>query len=463
MPLIFSGMVRKMHIHILGICGKLMSSLAIIAKQMGYFVTGSDQNLLREVYWQLTELDIPVYEGYEISNLNPVPDCVIIGNALSRGQSIIEHILNNNITYYSGPEWLSRFVLSKKWVLAVSGTHGKTTTTSMLAWILEKNGFEPGYLIGGKAKNFPTTAQYSYSKFFVIEADEYDTAFFDKRSKFIHYCARTLIINNLEFDHADIFKDLAAIQQQFSHLLRVLPENGLIVMPDNDDNINSILQQGCWTPTTTFGSLQSTWGFKNVSADCSEFEVTHQQEVVGKISWTLFGMHNIYNALAAIAAAYHIGISPNDSIEALNSFLGVARRLELKGIINGISVYDDFAHHPTAISATLSALRSRVLKQRIFVVLEFGSHTMRSGRHEVHLSGVFDSADQVYLLHPKNSDWDLQNVFAKKSNLVSIFKSSNEIIDELTKQCASGDHVLFMSNLSFENIQERFMERLRKF
>jgi UDP-N-acetylmuramate: L-alanyl-gamma-D-glutamyl-meso-diaminopimelate ligase len=342
-----------MHVHILGICGTFMGGIAALAQAMGHKVTGSDANVYPPMSTQLTDLGIELTQGYGIEQFSPTPDIVVIGNAMSRGNSAVEYVLERNIPYTSGPQWLLDNFLKEKWVLAVSGTHGKTTTSSMLAWILDYAGMKPGFLIGGVPQNFGVSAKLGDSPFFVIEADEYDTAFFDKRSKFVHYRPRTLVINNLEFDHADIFTNLSAIQTQFHHLIRMVPNNGLILSPYGDQNIDDTLDKGCWTPRQT---ANGDWQVTNISDDGCTFDVVFEEEVQGCVEWDLQGEHNRANGLMAIAAARNVGVRPSHAIEALNQFINTKRRMEVRGCVNNITVYDDFAHHPTAIETTLKGL-----------------------------------------------------------------------------------------------------------
>lgn len=449
-----------MHIHILGICGKFMAGLAVIAKEKGFTVTGSDKNITGPLATMLQGFNIEISEGYDRDSIPKGTDTIVVGNALTRGVPVIERILNENMNYCSGPEWLNRAVLKDRWVVAVSGTHGKTTTSSMVTWILQEAGLNPGFLIGGNPCNFDASAHYSDSNFFVIEADEYDTAFFDKRSKFIHYNPRTLIINNLEFDHADIFNNLDEIKKQFKHLLRIVPSNGLIIAPTDDENVQTLLTDGVWTPKETFGSNNDPWFAKKVKDDGSSFEVYLKQNKVGVVNWNLIGEHNIQNALAAIAAARHVGITPEIAIKALSTFLGVKRRLELRGIAKDIAIYDDFAHHPTAIATTLRGLRNRVGKERIFAVLEFASNTMRAGHHELTISEAFKDADNVILLRP-NSDWQIDNVLTQFKVPVTIYDNVQEIINYLANECHSGDHIVCMSNHHFDNIYEKLLDKLK--
>lgn len=448
-----------MRIHILGICGKFMAGLAVIAKQSGFQVSGSDQTFVEPLASMLRAMGIQLTEGYEANSLPESLDCVVIGNALSRKRPVIEQILDEKIPYLSGPQWLHQQVLKDKFVVAVSGTHGKTTTTSMVAWILETAGLNPGFLIGGNPQNFDFPARYTDSPFFVIEADEYDTAFFDKRSKFLHYHPNTLIINNLEFDHADIFQSIDDIKKQFSHLLRIVPSKGLIVTPNQDQNVNDVIAQGCFTKVETFGSSGASWTANKRCNDGSEFEIFFDENKMGQIKWDLLGDHNIANALAAVAAARHAGVLPDVSCRALCLFKGVKRRLELRGRVNEISIYDDFAHHPTAIATTLAALRSRVGSERIFAVLEFGSNTMREGYHEQEIAPALSSADRIVLLKPK-SNWDLREVLSNCKQPVALFDTVQDIVTYLSAQCRSGDHILCMSNLQFDNIHQKLLSQL---
>lgn len=429
-----------MHIHILGICGTFMAGIAVLAKQQGHHVTGSDANVYPPMSTQLIEQGIVLFEGYNVEQLTPAPDIIIVGNAMKRGNPCIEYILNHQLPYTSGPQWLADNILKDRWVLAVAGTHGKTTTTSLLAWILEDAGLNPGFLIGGIAKNFGVSARLG-EKFFVIEADEYDTAFFDKRSKFIHYHPRTVILNNLEFDHADIFANLEAIQTQFHHLIRTIPSNGLIICPEDDANIKTVLSKGCWTPIQTIGSNDEKNHLKN------------------NLKWNLLGEHNIHNALAAIAAANHIGISSEQALAALNKFAGIKRRMEIRGQINGIMIYDDFAHHPTAIATTLDGLRNLVNKERIIAIVELGSYTMRTGVHRDTLIPAFKQADRVLIARPKE-DWGVNDVAQKLTMPTTVCDTTEEIIQLIKKEAKPTDHILIMSNAGFDDIHEKLLNSL---
>ena len=440
-----------------------MGGIALMAKQMGYDVSGSDANVYPPMSEQLAAHGITLKEGYYPDDLQPDPDLVVVGNALSRGNAAIEYVLNTGLPYTSGPEFLTRYILPKRWVLAVAGTHGKTTTSSMLAWILEHAGLKPGFLIGGIATNFGVSARLGHEPFFVVEADEYDTAFFDKRSKFIHYHPRTLIINNIEFDHADIFIDLADIKRQFHHLVRTVPENGLILVPRGDEAVADVLKQGCWSATEffRFDDGEDTWHADNSEADGSAFDVCLNGQNYGRVEWNQCGRHNINNALATVAAARHAGVAPHHAVDALCQFEGVKRRLELRGIVNNIHVYDDFAHHPTAIQTTLDGLRQRVGNEaRIIVVLEPRSNTMRMGVHEHSLPAALDQADRIMLYQSPDSGWDMQTITGRLRPPAQIFNRVADIIEAVHREAGPGDHILIMSNGGFENIHDRLLKAL---
>lgn len=452
-----------MKLHILGICGTFMGGIAVLAKQQGHDVAGSDAHVYPPMSTQLQQQGINLLEGFATSNLNPTPDAVIIGNAMKRGNSCVEYTLNYNLPYISGPQWLAENVLRDRWVLAVTGTHGKTTTASILAWILEYAGLQPGFLIGGVPENFGISARLGKSPFFVIEADEYDTAFFDKRSKFVHYRPRTVILNNLEFDHADIFPDLAAIKQQFHYLVRTVPHNGLLISLMNDQNLNDTLAQGCWTPVQTFGDQSALWHAENINHDGSSFDVVFNQRHQGTVQWSLAGHHNVNNALAAIVAAQHAGVSTEIAIAALKSFMGVKRRLEVKGTVQGITVYDDFAHHPTAIAATLAALRARVRKARIIAVVEFGSYTMRHGCHGDSIIAALQDADYVLMLRPSEAaTWNIDELATALKKPARVCDNVDSMIKDIISQVNAGDHILIMSNKGFDGIHEKLLLALRQ-
>jgi UDP-N-acetylmuramate: L-alanyl-gamma-D-glutamyl-meso-diaminopimelate ligase len=458
--------ITTLHIHILGICGTFMGGLALIARELGYQVSGSDTNVYPPMSTQLEQQGIQLMLGYKAENLQPKPDLVIIGNALSRGNVEVEAVLNSGLHYISGAQWLSEHVLQNKWVLAIAGTHGKTTTTSMLSWILEYQGFKPGFLVGGIPLNFGISARLGESDFFVIEADEYDCAFFDKRSKFVHYRPRTLVMNNLEYDHADIFPDLDAIKRQFHHLVRTVPSSGLIIAPDYDNNLNEVLAMGCWTKVLkTQVTLDSPvkddqlWQAVLKQADSSQFEVWFQNQLQGEVSWNLTGTHNVYNALSAIAAAHHVGILASAAIEALSKFQNVKRRMEVIAQINGVTIYDDFAHHPTAIKTTLDGLRHHVGQQTIIAVVEPRSNTMRLGVHTETLAASLATADVAIIYQPAELNWDLSALKAYNP-AIEIYASLDEIISRLTGLAQENSHFVMMSNGSFGGIYQKLQQAL---
>jgi UDP-N-acetylmuramate: L-alanyl-gamma-D-glutamyl-meso-diaminopimelate ligase len=450
-----------MHLHILGICGTFMGGLALLARSLGHRVTGSDANVYPPMSTQLEAAGIALTEGYEPSQLDPPPDQLVIGNALSRGNPAVERALDAGLRYTSGAQWLAEEVLHGRWVLAVAGTHGKTTTASMLAWILEHAGLAPGFLIGGVPRDLGVSARLGDGPFFVVEADEYDTAFFDKRSKFVHYRPRTLVMNNLEFDHADIFADLAQIQRQFHHLVRTVPGGGLIVAPRGDAALREVLAMGCWTPVEHVDLTDgSAWGVADVAADGSRFTVVCEGRRVGEVSWRHTGLHNVANALAALAAARHAGVPPEVGVAALSAFQGVKRRMELRGEAGGVRVYDDFAHHPTAIRTTLHGLRRQVGDARIVAILEPRSNTMRLGVHKDELPDVLAEADRVFVYAPANLGWDATAVFARMGDKAVVSDSTEDIVRQVAVEAHSGDHVLVMSNGGFEGIHQRLLDRL---
>jgi len=446
-----------MHLHILGICGTFMGGIAAIAKSLGHRVTGSDANVYPPMSTQLAELGIELTQGYDPIQLDPAPDLVIIGNAMSRGNPCVEFVLNQNIPYTSGPQWLAEHVLHQRWVLAVSGTHGKTTTTSMLAWILEYAGLNPGFLIGGIPQNFEVSARLGGADFFVIEADEYDTAFFDKRSKFVHYRPRTLILNNLEYDHADIFPDLAAIQRQFHHLLRMVPGQGLVLAPAGSEAVADTIAMGCWSELQWYGQQ---WQTQLVQADGSQFDVYFHDERIGQVHWDMCGEHSVANGLMAIAAAHHVGVPLAKAIEALSQFIAPKRRLEIRGTVRGVTVYDDFAHHPTAIDTTVAGLRARVGAQRILAVLEPRSNTMRMGVHKEALPASLAGADQVFLFEPQGSGWSLQALADAIGEKARVESDLNALVELIVSQCQPGDSVLVMSNGGFGGIHQLLLNAL---
>ena len=454
-----------MHIHILGICGTFMGGIAALAKQSGFKVTGCDANVYPPMSTQLEAQGIELIEGYTPEQIRLNPDIFVIGNAVSRGNPLMEAILNQGLPYISGPQWLAEHVLQGKWVLAVAGTHGKTTTSSMLSWILEYAGLAPGFLIGGVPENFsvsarlparPTQDKNSVSPFFVIEADEYDTAFFDKRSKFVHYHPRTAVLNNLEFDHADIFEDLAAIETQFHHLVRTIPQNGLIVS-NQEASLRRVIAKGCWTPVESFGN-QDSWHITNPDNN-GGFDVMFGAAHQGRLAWDIIGQHNQMNALASIAAARHIGVPVEQSIAALTVFKNVKRRMELRGVVNHIHVYDDFAHHPTAIATTLAGLRKKVGQARIIAVLEPRSNTMKLGTMKAALAASLTDAD-IVCCYSANVDWDISQALVPIQSKSNVFADMHELIATIAKMAQPDDHILVMSNGSFGGIHQKILDAL---
>lgn len=448
-----------MHIHILGICGTFMGSLARLAKDMGHHVTGSDENVYPPMSDQLADAGIPIMQGFDASHLSPAPDLVVIGNAMSRGNPAVEHVLNSGLRYTSGPQMLAEVVLPGRWVVAVAGTHGKTTTTSMVAWILEDCGLNPGFLIGGVPGNFPVSARLGEAPFFCVEADEYDTAFFDKRSKFLHYRARTVILNNLEYDHADIFPDLAAIQRQFHHLVRTVPGNGRIILPTNETALEETLAQGCWTEVERFGE-GAGFSVELISEDGSAFRVLEDGQVRGEVHWEMTGEHSVKNGMAAILAARHCGVTLSDGCDSLSRFRGVKRRMEVIGRVDGITVYDDFAHHPTAIATTLQGLRRHAGDERIIAVIEPRSNTMRMGVHQARLPDSVRDADAVIWFQPDSADTDLADVAARSVTPSQVLSSTELIIKTLCAE-AGPCHIVIMSNGGFGGIHQKLVESLK--
>ncbi|MBY7922960.1 UDP-N-acetylmuramate:L-alanyl-gamma-D-glutamyl-meso-diaminopimelate ligase [Vibrio fluvialis] len=449
-----------MHIHILGICGTFMGGVAMLARQLGHKVTGSDANVYPPMSTMLEAQGIEIIEGFDPAQLEPRPDLVVVGNAMSRGNPCVEYVLNHNLRYTSGPQWLQDFLLHDRWVLAVSGTHGKTTTSSMLAWVLEHCGYQPGFLVGGVLGNFGISARLGDSMFFVVEADEYDSAFFDKRSKFVHYHPRTLVMNNLEFDHADIFDDLEAIKRQFHHLVRTVPGNGRILAPQQDAALADVLHRGCWSETEFTGE-QGDWQAEKVRKDGSEFHVLLKGERVGSVKWDLVGDHNVNNALMAIAAARHVGVTPDLACEALGLFVNTKRRLELKGEENGVTLYDDFAHHPTAIELTLGGLRNKVGDSKIIAVLEPRSATMKLGVHKETLAASLAAADSVYLFQPANIPWSVQDVAQQCSQPAHVGDNMADFVAQICQEAKPGDQILVMSNGGFDGIHGKLLAALK--
>jgi UDP-N-acetylmuramate: L-alanyl-gamma-D-glutamyl-meso-diaminopimelate ligase len=482
-----------MRIHILGICGTFMGGIAALARELGHEVEGSDANVYPPMSTQLEQLGITLKQGFKAEHLQPAPDLVIVGNALSRGNPAIEYLLDARLRYVSGPQWLGETLLGERQVLAVAGTHGKTTTTSLLAWILEAAGRAPGFLVGGVPANFGVSARVGNRKSgigsrvdeavarssdspfpiphsrslppqaadFVIEADEYDTAFFDKRSKFVHYRPSIAILNNLEYDHADIFPDVAAIQRQFHHLVRTVPGNGRLIVNAEDAHLAEVLAQGCWTPVESFGIDTGDWRARLLQADGSAFVVSHLGRELGEARWSLSGRHNVMNALAALAAAHAAGVDVAAALPALADFRNVARRMEQVGEHNDVRVYDDFAHHPTAIATTLAGLRAKVGNARMLVGMEPRSNSMRMGAHADGLAPSLRDADAVVFLKRAELAWDASEVIAALGGRGRTAASVDELIATLIGESRSGDHVVFMSNGGFENAPRRFVAALQ--
>ncbi len=448
-----------MHLHILGICGSFMGGIAAIAKQAGFRVTGCDANVYPPMSEQLAALGVELVEGYGADQLRLAPDLWVVGNVVSRGNPLMEAILDQGGRYQSGPQWLAEQILIGKWVLAVAGTHGKTTTSAMLAWILEDAGRDPGFLIGGLAVDLKVSARSSASDIFVIEADEYDTAFFDNRSKFVHYRPRTAILNNLEFDHADIFGDLASNERQFHHFVRTIPRAGRILVNGRDAALKRVLAQGCWTPVETFG-VPGGWEAGAPDA-AGGFEVAWQGNAFGRLGWTLAGDHNRMNALAAIAAARHAGVAPASAVAALSSFQGVRRRLELKGAVRGVRVYDDFAHHPTAIRETIAGLRQRDRHGRILAVFEPRSNTLKKGVLKEALPESFAQADRVYI-YSAGLAWDAGSVFASLGPRARCEPDLDALVAAIATEARDADQVLVMSNGGFGGIHQKLLAALGK-
>ncbi len=458
-----------MHIHILGICGTFMGSLAILAKQLGYQVSGSDQHVYPPMSTQLEEQGIKLSEGYDPAHLQDKPDMIVVGNTCSRGNPAVEYVLNEGLPYCSGPQWLAEHVLQDRWVLAVAGTHGKTTTTTMLSWILECAGLQPGFLIGGVPKNFDASARLGEQAYFVIEADEYDSAFFDKRSKFIHYKPRTVIMGNLEFDHADIFPNLEAIQTQFHHLVKIIPQNGLIISPSDNVNLAAVFEKGSWAPHESFSigrNVDSDWQVDLLEDDGSRFQVKHGDQE-SEVHWPLLGQHNVQNAVAAIAAAAHVGVSVQQSCDALAKFSGVKRRMEELGNINGVRVYDDFAHHPTAIKTTLEGKRAALdasageQEERLIAVIEARSNTMKMGYHQNTLAESLNAADKVYWYKNADTKLDLGAIASSCAADFIVQESVDALIETLVKASQVGDHIVIMSNGGFEGFHQRLCTALK--
>ena len=458
-----------MHIHILGICGTFMGGLAVLAKEAGHKVTGCDANVYPPMSTQLRAQGIELIEGYGQHQLSLQPDLYVVGNVVSRGNSLMETIMNRGLPYMSGPQWMGEYILHDKWVLAVAGTHGKTTTASMLAWILEQAGYNPGFLIGGVPLNFGISARLggttAEAPFFVIEADEYDTAFFDKRSKFIHYRPRTTILNNLEYDHADIFPDLAAIETQFHHLIRTVPAIGRIVANGAEESLKRVVARGCWSEVEWFNDASpESWGM--VEHEDGRFDVYHKGQRQGTVNWYLTGAHNRWNAVAAIAAARHTGVPPAQAIDSLSTFQNVKRRMEVRGVVNNITVIDDFAHHPTAIATTVEGLRRKLGHSRILAVLEPRSNTMKLGTMKSALPGSLSEADLVFGFGAKGEGkealgWDLAAALAPLGEKARAFDDLSTLVEAVASAAKPGDSILVMSNGGFGGIHQKLLDALQ--
>ncbi|MEA2119303.1 UDP-N-acetylmuramate:L-alanyl-gamma-D-glutamyl-meso-diaminopimelate ligase [Halovibrio sp. HP20-50] len=458
-----------MHLHIIGICGTFMGSLALLARELGHRVSGSDQHVYPPMSSQLVDAGITLMEGYHAENLSPGPDLVVVGNALSRGNDEVEALLDSGLPYTSGAQWLAEHVLPGRRVIAVAGTHGKTTTASVLAWLLESAGLAPGFLIGGVPRNFGVSARLGDPQApFVVEADEYDTAFFDKRSKFVHYRPHIAILHNLEFDHADIFPDLAAIERQFHHLVRTVPSQGRLLVADNQPALERVLAQGVWTPVVHFGDqAASAWQLRLERDDASRFQVIYNGEEPGNsqgedgvVEWSLTGEHNAHNALAALAAAHLCGVDLARGCAALARFETPRRRQEVRGEINGIQVIDDFAHHPTAIAATLKGLRAATTKGRLLAVIEPRSNTMRLGALRERLIGSVADADGVFWFQPAGLDWSMDELVAKQGAHAQLFSDIDTLVAAVVTQASPLDRIVVMSNGGFEGVHERLLAAL---
>ncbi|MFC3095301.1 UDP-N-acetylmuramate:L-alanyl-gamma-D-glutamyl-meso-diaminopimelate ligase [Alteromonas sediminis] len=446
-----------MHIHILGICGTFMGGIAALASALGHKVTGSDSGIYPPMSTQLAQMDITLHELDDLKQFNDNPDIVVIGNALSRGMPAVEFVLDNNIPYTSGPEWLKQHILKDRWVLAVAGTHGKTTTTSILTWILEHAGLNPGFLIGGVAQNFNLSARLGSAPFFVIEADEYDSAFFDKRAKCVHYLPRTFVINNLEFDHADIYADLSAIQTQIHHAVRTIPSHGCVFSHASHDAVQEAINKGCWSEQQQIGR---EWRIEPTSTDYATFILHHQSGQSAQVTSSLFGLHNMHNTAMAIIAAHHVGVTLDIAVEAVQDYVNVKRRMELKGSIRNVNVYDDFAHHPTAIETSLDGLRKHQPTGRILAVIEPRSNTMKTGVHKETLHHSWRIADRVWVKTSPDMTWLQAAVEQSGEQSVYLVQNTSDIVKAVVKEAQSGDHIVVMSNGGFDGIHEKLLEAL---
>jgi UDP-N-acetylmuramate: L-alanyl-gamma-D-glutamyl-meso-diaminopimelate ligase len=452
-----------MHIHILGICGTFMGGVAALARAAGFRVTGSDSAVYPPMSTQLRDLGIEIHEGFDAAQLDPAPDCIVVGNVMTRGNEAVEAMLDQGLPYTSGPRWLADNVLRDRHVLAVAGTHGKTTGASMLAWILQHAGHAPGFLIGGIPVNFGVSASFGESKYFVVEADEYDTAFFDKRAKFVHYSPRTLVLNNLEFDHADIYKDIGAIQWQFHQLLRTVPGGGRVLLNAADEHLQQVIEMGCWTPTETFGSAKSAdWTARFMDAAERRIAITDPEGKSGEVRWNMGGRHNLENALAAVAAARSAGVSLQQALEALSTFEGIKRRMERTATVADIAIYDDFAHHPTAVRRSIAAMKRRYPGQRIVVAIEPRSNTMKLGVHNEALADSLAEADLVWMFRPQDMDEQFDAALEPIGERLRMFDDYDKLVSDMSGKVLSGDQVIFMSNGSFGSARQTLTAVLQR-
>lgn len=453
-----------MKLYILGICGTFMGGVAALARELGHEVAGCDANVYPPMSTQLEDLGIELDEGWLPESLPDDADAYIVGNVVSRGNPVIEQVLNTGGNYMSGPEWLGKHLLADRHVIAVAGTHGKTSTSSMIAWILDQAGLEPGFLIGGVAHGLGVSAKLGKGKYFVVEADEYDTAFFDKRSKFVHYRPGTAVLNNLEYDHADIFPDIEAIKKQFHILVRTVPGNGRVIHFDDDENLNDTLQQGCWSEQQAFSATNTNaeWSAELLAADGSQFNVLHKGEKVAQVNWSQLGMHNVNNALAAVAAVNHAGVDIATAAEALNNFEGIRRRMDLRGQTGNSFVYDDFAHHPTEIATTVAGLRAKVGNDNLIAIVEPRSNSMRMGAHSAALAESLQQADKVFAYVPPEIEWDVQAALAELGNKCQIEQNFEQLLVNIVEatEVTKTNHCLVMSNGGFNGIHEKLLEKL---
>lgn len=450
-----------MHVHILGICGTFMGGIAMIAKQAGFKVTGSDKNVYPPMSCELENAGVELIQGFDADQLDIKPDVIVVGNVMKRGMDVVERMLDEHLRFVSGPQWLEENYLVNKTVLAVAGTHGKTTTSSMLAWILEANGKNPGFLIGGIPENFGISARSTDSEYFVIEADEYDCAFFDKRSKFVHYHPQVLVMNNLEYDHADIFDSIKDIQKQFHHLVRTVPSKGLIVMPNDDNNLKEVIDMGCWTQTCCVGDSNSLHA-KLLKADGSEFEIYDGDKFIYKVKYACTGTYNVHNSLMAIKAASYTGISLEDAAKALETFKLPKRRMELKGVVNDVAVYDDFAHHPTAIKLTLEGLRNKIGQgKRLVAVFEPRSNSMKMGANHELLAASFASADEIFVYANESVKWDVKSLEQQSNKPLHVIEDFDKLLKEIVKASPKGTTILVMSNGGFNGIHGKLLDSLK--